>query len=308
MGVLSKSCEDWAEEVAINLLGAPTDRTSKQLRWGRRGSLVVHIAGPRIGRFYNFETGEGGDLLDLIQWKLGIPLRDALAFMRDLEHVAPPQPLTQSVSRRTASPEQRWSARAQRIWDSTNSLAGTLGEAYLRTRCCHVPHVDDLRFLVGSRTHPPSLVARVTDLHTGEPMSLHFLRLDPGTQYKVGGLGRPNLADHAIAGGVVRLARVVDCRAALGFAEGIETALSVIADGKGPAWAALGTANLSKLEPLPGVRNISVWADNDRAGTKAAYAFADRWARAGHFVRILMPDEPGTDWNDVVRREEAGEV
>ena len=167
----------WAEEVAINLLGAPTDRTSKQLRWGRRGSLVVHIAGPRIGRFYNFETGEGGDLLDLIQWKLGIPLRDALAFMRDFRARGPASAPDESVSRRTASPEQRWSAKGTKDLAFDDPLAGTLGEAYLRTRCCHVPHVDDLRFLVGSRTHPPSLVARVTDLHTGEPMSLHFLRL-----------------------------------------------------------------------------------------------------------------------------------
>lgn len=305
MGDLSKRFASFAGEVAVKLLGQPTYRTSTQLRWGRKGSFVVNIAGPRQGRFHSFETGQDGDLVDLVRWIHGVAYRDALTFLRDLERSGLPQRSMQAAIARTVSPGQRWSGKAQQIWNSATSLAGTMGEAYLRTRRCYVPEAQDLRFLA-ARERLPSLVARVTDLHTDEPMSLHFIRLDPGTQYKVGGLARPNLANHAIAGGVVRLTRATDCRAALGLAEGIETALSVIAGGRGPVWATVG-ANLSGLEPLSGVRNINVWADNDEAGIKAAETFADRWALAGHAVRILMPEEPGSDWNDAVRREGSGQ-
>ena len=43
-------------------------------------------------------------------------------------------------------------------------------------------------------------------------------------------------------------------------------------------------------------------ADNDanNAGANAAEACKRRWLEAGRRVALLMPDRPGTDFNDIV--------
>ena len=60
-------------DVAIALLGEPNAALSneRELRYGRRGSLAVHVAGPYAGRFYDHEAGESGGVLDLVQRECG---------------------------------------------------------------------------------------------------------------------------------------------------------------------------------------------------------------------------------------------
>ncbi len=55
------------------------------------------------------------------------------------------------------------------------------------------------------------------------------------------------------------------------------------------------------------MRNVVVFADNDKTetGHKSAKALARRMLAEERTVKILMPDEPGTDWADVVEREVA---
>src|SRR6188768_1209059 len=52
-----------SEDVAIALLGRGNRRDGRAMRWGRRGSLVVQIAGPNRGLFFDHESGRGGGLL-----------------------------------------------------------------------------------------------------------------------------------------------------------------------------------------------------------------------------------------------------
>jgi hypothetical protein len=53
---------------------------------------------------------------------------------------------------------------------------------------------------------------------------------------------------------------------------------------------------------LASSRRLVVLADNDanNAGAKAAEACKRRLLEAGRRVALLMPDRPGTDFNDVV--------
>jgi hypothetical protein len=58
---------DWqriAPEVAKQLLGEPTSTSSKEFRWGSKGSLVLSLD---TGTWYNFEDDTGGGLIDLIK-------------------------------------------------------------------------------------------------------------------------------------------------------------------------------------------------------------------------------------------------
>lgn len=302
MGTLSEDFTPYAESVATHLLGKHTHRYKNELRWGRKGSLVVHLTGPRRGRFHDYEAGTGGDLIDLVQRERGGSVTDALTWLREFTHVMPAPALPQPTSER-GQEQLRWSRKAQSLWDRSIPLPGTLGEKYLRMRRCYVPHVGDLRFLPGNEEHLPAVIARVTDFRTGNPLSLSFIRLDPRTGEKV---SKGNLASHVTAGGVVRLIPCIPVGGVLGLAEGIETALSVVAVKGYPVWATLGLDNLRKYPPVAAYREVHIWADNHKKGLEAAHEFADRWTAAGHVVRIIVPPQPDTDWNDVVRGDVEG--
>jgi putative DNA primase/helicase len=90
-------------------------------------------------------------------------------------------------------------------------------------------------------------------------------------------------------------------------AEGVETALSAAqATGEG-AYALLGTGGLKSVE-LPEVyrgRRIAIAADNDASGTGwiAAQEAAQRLLERGFVdVRLALPPDPGSDYNDLLRR------
>jgi phage/plasmid primase-like uncharacterized protein len=145
------------------------------------------------------------------------------------------------------------------------------------------------------------MVARITDVVSAEPMTLHFTQVNrSGTDKAPVDMPRRLLSSHQKRDGVVRLSEVQDGR--LGVAEGIETALSVVASGA-PCWACVDASNLQRLPILAGVNRLDIWADNDRSnvGQDAASQLANRWTRAGKEVRVLIPDQVGADWNDVAR-------
>ena len=101
------------------------------------------------------------------------------------------------------------------------------------------------------------------------------------------------------AGGAVRLAPAYDT---LMIGEGIETCISAMQACALPAWAALSTSGMTGLMLPATLRRIIILADHDAsgAGERAAYAAADGWLADGRQVRIAMPPQPGTDFNDVL--------
>jgi putative DNA primase/helicase len=85
-------------------------------------------------------------------------------------------------------------------------------------------------------------------------------------------------------------------------AEGIETAMAALTACGIPAWAALSTSGLVALALPAIVRTVVILADHDVSGVgeRAAQAAAVRWLGEGRHVRIAMPPEPDTDFNDVL--------
>jgi len=85
--------------------------------------------------------------------------------------------------------------------------------------------------------------------------------------------------------------------------EGIESSASAGALLGLPAWAAISAGNMAKALVLPlEVRSVVIAADNDKPGIEAAEAALRRWQCEGRAVRIFKPDDPGTDFNDIVQR------
>ena len=57
--------------LAVALLGNPTSKRPTEWRWGKKGEVVVYVAGEKVGRFHDFESGASGDALELIKYKTG---------------------------------------------------------------------------------------------------------------------------------------------------------------------------------------------------------------------------------------------
>ena len=70
-------------ELIVELLGKPSHRAGQDLRWGRKGSLSVVIAGDKAGMWFDHETGNGGGFVDLVGQELGLSRSDALEWTAD---------------------------------------------------------------------------------------------------------------------------------------------------------------------------------------------------------------------------------
>lgn len=196
----------------------------------------------------------------------------------------------------------------RRVRSEARPLAGTIGAEYLEARRCVVPPADgDLRFHP-ARKHPhgdyigPALVALVTDIVTGEPISLHttFICADGTKPANLPGPARLLLGGHRKAGGVIRLWPDDAVTTGLGIGEGIESCLS-LAHGFTPVWSLIDAGNLKAMPVLPGIESLVIAADHDPAGIAAAQECATRWAAAGCRASLLMAPTVGADLNDVLK-------
>jgi hypothetical protein len=221
--------------------------------------------------------------------------------------------LLSQVARRTPAerkPDQddaRRSAVALALWHSAKPVQGTPVETYLASRGIRLPPPDALRFHPGL-THPsgsiwPAMIALVTNGADEMPIAIHRTFL---ARY---GAGKAPVDPQKMMlgpcrGGAVRLADPGDV---LMVGEGIETAASGMQAYALPAWAALSTSGLIALLLPPVVRTVIILADNDAngAGERAARTAAARWLGEGRRVRIAMPPDPGSDFNDLLSMTEA---
>jgi phage/plasmid primase-like uncharacterized protein len=146
----------------------------------------------------------------------------------------------------------------------------------------------------------PAIVAIVTDIITGERINLHRTWLKPDGSGKAE-VERPRLLlkGHRAYGGVIRLFPDEEITTGLALAEGLETALTA-AHGFTPVWAAIDAGNLAAFPVLPGIEGLTVIADRDEAGLKAAGECARRWLSARVEVRAWRSPVKGQDINDYV--------
>jgi putative DNA primase/helicase len=91
----------------------------------------------------------------------------------------------------------------------------------------------------------------------------------------------------------------------LHIAEGLETALDVMAKGFRPCWSTGSTAIMAKFPVLSGIEALTIIADHDLngAGLRAASEAADRWQTAGRETHVFQRETPG-DFNDAFREIE----
>lgn len=215
------------------------------------------------------------------------------------DHIEPMPQIGKNSHKIKKDSPLEWSKSAENIWQAAIPIIKTPAEIYLCGRNCYIPSCDDLRFLPGKKY--PSMVARVTDAHTAQPLTLHFTLLLPDGSGKAP-VEQPKmlLKGHRKAGGIIRLTDDTEVTQGLGICEGIETALAVMATGWHPVWAMIDAGNMKAFSTLPGIEYLTIFADNDKAGLSAAKHCAENWKKAGRKTRVISPSQEGKDWADIV--------
>jgi putative DNA primase/helicase len=294
LGATQSACGWWRASCPVH----GSSRASLVFRDGARGLIVhCHAGCPRP------------DILDELR-RLGLIAHEAGA--TDL------RPDVAEIARRRdaeARDRRRRIALARDIIDSALPAPGTPVERYLQAR---IPGITRMPAVIGYISmrdryawHPhagcqrPVMVVAVE--HVGRGLvGAHrtWLAVDGSAKAS---LDPVRISTGPIKGGAVRLAPTADT---LMVGEGIETCLAAMTATAVPAWAALSAGGIEALILPPNVRTVIILADNDANGTgeRAARTAAARWITEGRRVRIAMPPEPGTDFNDVLLGRSYGRI
>lgn len=276
-------------------------------------SLYVRLRGPSsgkgaAGKWTDAQTGEHGDLLDLIQLSCGLAsLGDALdeagRFLALPSHERRPA-TTAWTAKHFPAPSGSIEA-ARRLFGFSHPIAGTLAETYLRSRGLTTFGGTALRYHPAayyreSRDAPretwPALLGVVTD-SAGAFRGVQRTYLDPkrGTKAPV---GSPRRALGHLLGHAVRFGAASDT---LAVGEGIETMLSLKeAIPALPVAAALSASHLAAFEWPSGLRRLYIARDNDPAGRRATETLQERAEAADIEVIELAPWRD--DFNADLRR------
>ena len=204
------------------------------------------------------------------------------------------------------------SDRIHRIWRQSDAItAGDPVDRYLRQRSLgqsDIPtdlrHHPRLRYqdgISGPVAYYPAMLAAVRN-HQGRLVNVHRTYLKH-EGYKADVPSPKKLMPSPSRGATRGAAVQFDIPGeSLAVTEGIETGLAVRLCAKLPTWATLGTSGMRTLIVPTMVRKIIICADHDRngEGLKAAKALAKRMLVEQRIVKILTPEEPGTDWADTM--------
>jgi putative DNA primase/helicase len=214
------------------------------------------------------------------EWAGGWRPRDAMPTRPAKVARVPDRPLADGLA-------AGWS----RFWDACQPItADSPPGKYLARRCCRLPP-NDVRWHPkawhpAERLSIPAMVALITDILTARPISLHLTYLAADGSRKAA-IARPRLylGGHRKAGGVVRLWADHEMTTGLLIGEGLETVLSA-ARAFTPAQACLDAANVATFPVLLGIEALTIVADDDEAGRRAARECSTRWTEAGREVRV----------------------
>ena len=252
----------------------------------------------QAGKWTDAESGEHGDLLDVIAASCGHGgLRETLAEARHFLSLPRPE-FSGPTNLRARKAPGGSPAAARRLWAASRPIAGTPVATYLAARAIHgALNEGALRFhpscyyrrssddVPDVRPAWPAMIAAVTDA-AGDIVGVHRTWLNPaGGKVPV---ANPRRAMGHLLGHGVRFGRAGPVMTA---GEGIETILSlreVLPDL--PMIAGLSAAHLAAIAFPDPLRRLYVACDDDRAGAAALKTLADRAAPLGIEIVPLRPE------------------
>ena len=318
--------------IATDLLGEPNNHMSNKtaLRFGSRGSMVVNITGPKEGRWKDFESGQGGDLVSLVQREKNLNLREAVSYLADrlsLSAVKEPshtkvsvQPITQDKSQQLKEDAMRLNAVSE-LHLKSKAIEGTVAEIYLQKErhitCAlssnlhYLPQGTTFMYHGIRKTLQHNCLAAFGRNQEGRLRSVQLTKLDPQGRR---GLNSDGTKLSKIHYGIAKESFVHlqedKSSSHIFIAEGVETALSLKQAGiKGTIVASQGIYNVANYKGSQ--KDIIICADNDENKPRSQTAQVIEQAKF-HFqaqdksVAIIKPQQPGDDFNDVLKKQGIG--
>lgn len=193
---------------------------------------------------------------------------------------------------------------AARLWAAAREIHGTPAQAYLLSRGLDLA-VADLRF----HARTPCGRGRLVEFH---PAMLAAVRDERGlvavyrtfldaASPRLAALPHPKRALGRLGAGAVRL--LPPQGGLLGWAEGIETAMSATLLTGIPCWALLGTSRFARVALPAGLDRLVLFLDHDSAGRRAEALVRQAGHCGGVTLDVRYPPRPDSDWNDVLMEQ-----
>ena len=281
---------------------------------GAKGqSLAIRLqaeGGRKAGSWTDYATGQYGDLIDLLQERLGSvtlkeTLREARSFLGEAPCPAAPRE-TQRAERPDAASSKR-TARARKLFAAGKPVLGTLASIYLQGR-------GITRLGPALRYHPrvflrhgeddadpphrvPALLAKITD-NRGQISGCARFYLDPSTG-SLAAIESPKRILGQLHGHAIRFWSGSP-RSDLLVGEGLENTLSVgTALPEFDLASCLTASHLGLFIPPPGIKRICIARDNDEAGRNASMRLRNQLESLGITCGEFVPNMG--DFNDDLR-------
>ncbi|WP_223845051.1 toprim domain-containing protein [Orientia tsutsugamushi] len=314
-----------ADTIARDILGDPNNRLSRhgRLRWGDTGKIQVTTEDKYAGKWYDFSTGQKGDLLSLVQIKRGYSFFEAKEYLKSMVGMSnisqryQRRPKTDDSQQYTQQPESVKIEKVQNLYELSSKIHGydidknphaEVVNKYLENRgitfdksTASLDLKGSILFDTQTRENYPALTAFARN-SKGEITGVQAVYLNSAGDKANISINRRSFGK--ISGSFITIAKrnANDPNITI-IAEGAETALSLQQSGiKGNIIASAGIANLRNYSPFPGEK-IIIAADNDSKNpitNNTVIKAAKTLEMKGAITCIVKPPENG-DFNNLLQ-------
>ena len=331
---VAQALNDEPERWAPVIIGEAPNKAmsnSRELRFYKKGGMVVKLQGPKRGNWSHHGHDRFGDMLDLIMYIQGVTRKEAHQIGMDMLGVSDgaaiklkPRKSDAEVAADEREENERRIRAARFIWSKSSTRLAPQAIGYLEARaitkltsgkCPAVRHRKLDRYSLEkmeiehegeAARFPDGLHALVFGATTpdGRIAAVQQIILDGTRKAEVENKKRSN---GVMDGAAVRLGGTPTTH--LDVAEGPETGLSCWEATDLPTWIALGASNLTRI-PVPGhvtTMRFAVEIEPTRTGIRSGLRAANHWMRQGKTCLLAMPRVP-SDMNDVHREIGLGAV
>jgi hypothetical protein len=347
--IVDLNAKTQSARIANDILGRANESLSSrtQLRYGKKGSRIVNISGNEAGKWYDFESGKGGNIYNLVMEERNCSFKDAYEYVRDFtgidkkiisfnsnekhnaDKISDGSRSLNAIDKEKQDKQDKIERikilydRSERI--SSNSIEGK----YLKSRGINIDKSADLRrsgmFDKETCKTYPAILAFARDSES-KITGLQAIYLH-GNSYKKADIAVNKRSMGIIAGSFVSLnsfAKDVNnqtrpCMVTI-IAEGVETGLSIkeaLMDRRNVVkysekvniLCSLGVSNIKNYKPQIGERLI-IAADHD-GDTSKTVEIIERAKidieKRGAIIMVVRPDS-ASDFNDVLKNGGSREI
>ncbi|WP_371253702.1 toprim domain-containing protein [Orientia tsutsugamushi] len=316
-----------ADTIACDLLGDPNKRLSTygKIRWGDTGKIQVTTEGKYAGKWYDFSTGQKGDLLSLARRERGYNFFEAIEYLKSMVGMSNVRqqyhrrPKTDDSQQYTQESESVKIAKVQNFYERSNRIHGYEIDTSPSAEVEIVKkYLENRGITFDKSTASSDLKASILfDTQTREnyPAFTAFARNSKGEITGVQAVylnlagDKANISINRRSFGKIRGSFIIIAKRNANdpnitiIAEGAETALSLQQSGiKGNIIASAGISNLTNYSPFPGEK-IIIAADNDSKNpitNNTVIKAAKTLEMKGAITCIVKPPENG-DFNNLLQ-------